>query len=81
MAADYKSLVMMTIKERMERIRLADLVTIQDVALLLSYSPQTVYRKSKRGEIPGMVRFGRTIRFRRVVVAQWVRAQTIDANA
>ena len=69
----------MTIKERLERIRFAEFLTAQDVALLLRYSQKTIYKKVKRGEMPGVVKLGtRTLRFRRVAIARWARENFID---
>lgn len=64
---------MSTIREQIEAAKRADLITVQQLALLSQYDPQTIYRKAKRGEIPGAVRFGGGIRFVRVVVLGWAR--------
>jgi len=62
---------MSTIRERLNAAREQELLTVEQVALLSQYNPQTVYRKAQKGEIPGMVRFGRGIRFRRSQVLGW----------
>jgi predicted DNA-binding transcriptional regulator AlpA len=43
----------MTIREELEAARAADLLTVRQLALLSQYNEQTIYRKAKRGEIPG----------------------------
>lgn len=69
---------MSTIRERLNVAREQELLTVEQVALLSQYNPQTIYRKAQKGEIPGMVRYGRGIRFRRSVVLGW--SQTAAAN-
>lgn len=61
----------MTIREQLERARTREFVTVAQLALLTQYNPQTIYRKAQRGEIPGIVRWGRRIRFVRVVALGW----------
>jgi predicted DNA-binding transcriptional regulator AlpA len=61
----------MTIQERIAEAKRAEMLTVEQVALLTQYDPQTIYRKAKKGQIPGMVRYGRGIRFVRIVVLQW----------
>jgi len=63
----------MTIREEIEAAKSAELITVKQLALLAQYDPQTIYRKAKKGEIPGLVRFGLGIRFRRVIVLGWAR--------
>lgn len=62
---------MMTIKERVERAKAAEFLTVEDVALLWRFSPKTIYNKASRGEIPGRVKFGRALRFKRTVIVKW----------
>jgi excisionase family DNA binding protein len=40
-------------------------MTVKEVADMLRFDPQTVWRKIQREELPGVVRFGRQIRIRR----------------
>jgi len=61
----------MTIREQLERAKTAELITVEQLALLTQYNPQTIYRKASKGEIPGIVRFGKGIRFHRIVALQW----------
>ena len=60
-------------------MREAHYLTVRQVALLTQYDPQTVYRKAAKREIPGLIRFGRSIRFVRSAVLRWKtdRDQTI----
>lgn len=61
----------MTIREEIEAAKSAELITVNQLALLSQYDPQTIYRKYKRGEIPGVVKYGRSIRFKRTVALAW----------
>ena len=61
----------MTIREEIAAAKTAELLTVRQVALLTQYSPRQLYRKVKAGEMPGMVRFGRGIRFRRTEILAW----------
>lgn len=63
----------MTIREELDRAKQSELITVNQLALMSQYDPQTIYRKAKRGEIPGIVRYGRGIRFIRVVALAWGR--------
>ncbi len=58
----------MTIKERIEQAKQKEFISVEEVSLLLSIHPVTIYKKAAKNEVPGMVRVGRTLRFRRVVV-------------
>ena len=60
-----------TIRERIEHAKQQELLTVEQVALLSQYDPQTIYRKVWTKKIPGVVRFGRGIRFHRDVVLAW----------
>ena len=65
-----------TIRERIEEAKQQELLTVEQVALLSQYDPQTIYRKVWTHQIPGVVRFGRGIRFHRDAVLPWaVRAK------
>ena len=70
----------MTIREQLERAKTAELITVEQLALLTQYNPQTIYRKAQKGEIPGLVRFGKGIRFHRVVALQWGNMHTRRAR-
>ena len=71
---------MSTIRERINLARQQELLTVEQLALLSQYNPQTIYRKAQRGEIPGLIRFGRGIRFKRAVVLAWAQ-EASDAHA
>ena len=51
----------------------SDIMTAEELAEYLKLDPQTIYRKFRRGEIPG-VRIGRAVRFKRDVIDGWLRA-------
>lgn len=70
----------MTIREQIERAKASEMLTVEQLALLTQYNPQTIYRKAKKGEIPGVVRYGRGIRFIRIVALQWGQFHTRRAR-
>ncbi len=41
------------------------LLTVPQVARLLGMSAKAIYHRAERGQLPGMVRVGRSLRFRR----------------
>ena len=49
-----------------ERAHQAEFITAFELAVLLRYEPNTVYRKIRRGQVPGVLRHGRTIRIHRL---------------
>lgn len=69
----------MTIREQIEHAKQQELLTVEQVALLAQYDPQTVYRKAAKGQIPGLVRFGRGLRFRTRAILAWVPRARPDA--
>lgn len=70
----------MTIKEELEKAKSAEMLTVRQLALLAQYDPQTIYRKAHRGEIPGIVRYGRGIRFIRVIALAWTRQSKLNRD-
>ena len=56
------------------------LMTVQELAILLNTSKGAVYARHARGGIPGGVRLGRTLRFDPRVVAQWLSANSASAG-
>lgn len=44
----------------------------EEIAKLLRVNRNTIYEAAARDEIPGVVRFGRVVRFRRDAVLAWV---------
>ncbi len=51
-----------------------EIMTVEELAQYLKLDPQTVYRKFRSGEIPG-VKIGRAVRFKREMVDRWLRAK------
>ena len=56
-----------------------DIMTAQELAAYLKIDKQTVYRKFRRGELPG-VKVGRVIRFRKAVIDAWLAGGKARAN-
>jgi len=54
---------------------LPQVMKVIEVARLLRLNSKTVYELVARGEIPGARRVGRTIRFSRDVLLEWMNAQ------
>lgn len=48
------------------------LLQAEEVAAILRISRKAVYRMAERGEIPGITKLGRRIRFRRDVIEAWI---------
>jgi excisionase family DNA binding protein len=48
------------------------LLTIEDVAKLLHYSPKTIYKKAARGEIPSIPLSRRKRLFSRQAIEYWL---------
>jgi len=59
----------------MEASVATEIMTVEEVAEYLKLDPQTIYRKFRRGEIPG-VKIGKAIRFKREVIDGWLRAMS-----
>jgi excisionase family DNA binding protein len=49
------------------------LMTAEEVAELLRVTPEAIYAMKARGELPGVVKLGRRLRFRREELYEWVR--------
>lgn len=56
-----------------------EVMTVEELAEYLKLNPQTIYRKFRRGELPG-IRIGRSIRFKRDVIDVWLRVQSHRAS-
>ena len=56
------------------------LLTVQDLAVLLATSSSGVYSRVARGQVPGALRIGRSLRFDRRVIAQWLSANKASAG-
>ncbi len=57
-----------------------EVMTVQELAEYLKLDPQTIYRRFRRGELPG-VKIGKAIRFKRDVVDNWLRAMSFGWSA
>ena len=58
----------------------SEVMTVQELAEYLKLDPQTVYRRFRRGELPG-VKIGKAIRFKRDVIDGWLRAMSYGWGA
>lgn len=57
------------------------LLTIEEFAELMGWSPQTVHQRRYRGEpLPPAIEIGRTVRFRRSDVESWLKSHTATDN-
>lgn len=52
-------------------------MTTGQLAKYLQLDEQTVYRKARRGEIPA-VRIGKTLRFKKDVIDEWLRLESLQ---
>lgn len=48
------------------------LLTVRDVALLLSVTPKAVYQMVHRDEVPGIIRVGKRLRFDSRLLLEWL---------
>jgi excisionase family DNA binding protein len=53
-------------------VEAAEIMTVRELAEYLKLDPNTIYRKFRSGEIPG-VKIGKAVRFKRDVVDAWLR--------
>ena len=60
---------------------LPQVLTVNEVALLLRVNRNTVYELFRLGEIPGGRRVGRSIRFSRDTVVQWLQGNQAALHA
>ena len=56
------------------------LLTVQDLAVLLATSSSGIYSRVARGQVPGTLRIGRSLRFDARVIAQWLSANKASAG-
>ncbi|MBL9106478.1 MAG: helix-turn-helix domain-containing protein [Myxococcales bacterium] len=56
------------------------MLTVRELALLLATSSAGVYSRVARGQVPGVLRIGRSIRFDPRVIAQWLSANSASAG-
>lgn len=52
-----------------------EILTAEELADYLKLDPQTIYRKFRKGELPG-VKIGRAVRFKREVIDAWLRVKS-----
>ena len=60
-------------KEKNSIERLHSLITVEELAHLMRVNRKTIYEMVQHGDIPGVVRLGRVIRFCRDAVVNWMR--------
>lgn len=70
----------MTIAQTLDRARREEYLTVIQFAALCQYDPQTIYRKIRDGQIPGIVRLGRSIRIVKRIALSYS-AQVVTAKA
>jgi excisionase family DNA binding protein len=51
---------------------LPEFLKADEVAQLLRVDRKTIYEAARRGEVPGAIRIGRSLRFRRDAVLGWL---------
>ena len=56
-------------------------LTVNEVSSLLRVTRNTIYELFQRGEIPGGQKVGRSIRFSRDTVLQWLRGNCRDSHS
>jgi len=57
------------------------LISALEVAYRADLHPATIYRKALRGEIPGLVKLGKTVRFKESAVEAWLKGEPIKRDA
>jgi len=53
-----------------------EIMTVEELADYLKLDRQTIYRKFRKGELPG-VKIGKAIRFKRDVIDGWLRVMSM----
>lgn len=64
----------------LDALAVPPLMTVEELALLLQTSKGAIYARLARGGIPGALRLGRTLRFDRRVIVQWLSANSTSAG-
>jgi excisionase family DNA binding protein len=67
-------------KQDNEDHKLPSVITVDEVASLLRVNRNTVYDLFQRGEIPGGRKVGRSIRFSRDTVIQWLQGNLLTSH-
>jgi excisionase family DNA binding protein len=49
-----------------------EFLTVRSLSKLLDMSEQTTYKLAREGVIPGRVKVGKSVRFNRAVVVEWL---------
>ena len=62
-------------QDEVREVDMGEVMSARELAALLGLKENTVYRKVRRGEIPA-VRIGRSIRFPRRQMEEWLRQET-----
>jgi len=57
------------------------LLSVHDVSDLIGWSPFTIYRKARMGEIPGRVKLGTSLRFRECEIQSWIEEKARSTQA
>ena len=57
------------------------LISALEVAYRADLHPATIYRKALRGEIPGLVKLGKTVRFKESEIEKWLNGETVSIGA
>lgn len=60
---------------------LPDLLTVPDVAQVLRKTDAAVYAMKRRGELPGVVMLGRSVRVDRAELVEWLRHKSSAVTA
>lgn len=58
--------------EQFEPVPIPEILTVDELALLLRVDRKSAYAAIKRGEIPGVRKIGKTIRVSRATVVSWL---------
>lgn len=58
-----------------------ELIDTAELAAMLAVSAKTVRRLVDSGRVPGVVRIGRLLRFRRAAVRQWIESSCLPPPA
>jgi excisionase family DNA binding protein len=57
------------------------LISALEIAYRTGLHPATIYRKASRGEIPGLVKLGKTTRFKEWAVQRWLQGKNGEENS
>ena len=52
-------------------------INVNELARMVVWNPQTVYRKAAQGQIPGMIRLGHCLRFKYSVIQDWLDSSAV----